>query len=80
MSRPDKTNIDRQRRKRAKLRARGFEQCSIWVPRAAHADIHMMAETLQQHPHLLLGSLRDPASGQFVGLRPDRDYHDANAP
>jgi hypothetical protein len=65
----DKTNVARQRRKRAKLRARGLKQCNIWVPPSAHADIHLMAELLQQYPHLVPGPLRDPVTGKFVALR-----------
>ncbi|MGB9647834.1 MAG: hypothetical protein WA709_11285 [Stellaceae bacterium] len=69
----DKTNVARQRRKRAKLAARGFKQCSIWVPASAHPDIHLMAELLQRYPHLVPGALRDPVTGKFVALRHARD-------
>jgi hypothetical protein len=68
----DNTNLAWQRRKRVKLKARGLEQCNIWVPPSAHADIHLMAELLQQYPHLLPGPLRDPVTGEFVALRPVR--------
>ena len=66
------TNAARQRRKRDKLAARGLKQCNIWVPASAHADIHLMAELLVRYPHLIPGPLRDPVTGKFVALRPDR--------
>lgn len=65
----DKTNADRQRRKRDRLTAGGLKQCNIWVPASAHPDIHLMAELLQRYPHLVPGPLRDPVTGKFVALR-----------
>ena len=68
-----RTNAERQRRKREKLAARGLVQCNIWVPHAAHADIHLMAEIMQKFPHLTVGPLRDPATGKLVALRTKRE-------
>jgi hypothetical protein len=72
VARHDTTNTERQRRKRDKLEGRGLTQCNVWIPEAAKADIHLIAELLRAHPHLVAGPLRDPVSGKYVALRPDR--------
>jgi hypothetical protein len=63
-------NAARQARFRAKQAGQnGFVQCCVWIPEAALPDMQLQAELLRKHPHLTVGSLRDPFSGRFVALR-----------
>jgi hypothetical protein len=59
------TNVARQRRKRAKLAARGWKQCNIWVPSIVHAEFHLMAELIRENPRLVPGALRDTCPGNL---------------
>jgi hypothetical protein len=63
--------MQRQRRKRDRLAARGLTQCNVWVPPNAVAELLLQAELLRDHPHLIPGPLRDPISRQIRRVAPN---------
>ena len=66
---PRRPNAARQARFRAEMARQGLVQCNVWIPAAAVADVQLQAQILREHPHLAVGSLRDPVTGKFVALR-----------
>jgi hypothetical protein len=52
-----------------RMRAAGFEQVNVWLPAAAAADLRQAAEVIRQFPHLTIGRLVDPVTGQVVGIK-----------
>ena len=63
------SNLARSRAHKQRMAAAGWVQVNVWLPAAVAADLREAAEVIRQHPHLTIGRLVDPVSGQVVGIR-----------
>lgn len=52
-----------------RMRADGFVQATIWVPKAAVADLQLAAGLMRSNPKLTFASLRNPRGGRFVAIK-----------
>jgi hypothetical protein len=59
----------RQARFRARQLEAGNVSISLFVPAASVAELRLIAEALRASQHLLLGPLRDAATGRLVSAK-----------
>jgi hypothetical protein len=66
---PRSRSATRQQRHRDKLARAGLTQCSLWLPRSVHADLHELVAALAANPDCEIPLLLRAPGGRLVSIK-----------